>query len=271
VGALLVVTAWRLVREPPSVFRATPSPAWLLVLAAAAFAGVVWAAHRRRYGVSLGLVAAGVVATLVATGPPGGALSFHLPSFDLPGWNAMSTAFLLLVVPQLPLTFGNAVVATSDLATEYFGPAAARVTPSRVCLSAGAGNVVSALGGGMPMCHGAGGLTAHYRLGARTARMNMVLGLVLVGIGLLFAPQIPAILGTLPAWVLAAFLAYAGFRHALLVSDLRGFALGLAVVAGGLGAWTGNLAITAGLAVAVDQGCRAFRRTRRPAGRGAQS
>jgi hypothetical protein len=101
--------------------------------------------------------------------------------------------------------------------------------------------------------------------------MNVVLGLVLVGIGLLFAPQIPAILGTLPAWVLAAFLAYAGLRHAMLVSDLRGFALGLAVVAGGLGAWTGNLAITASLAVAVDQGRRAFMRTRRPAGRGAPS
>jgi hypothetical protein len=246
VGALLAVTAWRLVRDPPDVFRGTPSTPWLLVLAAVAFAGVVWAARRRKYGASLG-----------------GALSLHLPSFDVPSWGAMATAFLLLVVPQLPLTFGNAVVATSDLATEYFGPRASRVTPSRVCLSAGFGNVVASIGGGMPMCHGAGGLTAHYRLGARTATMNVVLGAVFVSFGLFFAPQIPAILGTLPAWVLAAFLAYAGLRHALLVSDLSGFSLGLAVVAGALGAWTGNLAITAGVAIAGDHGGRAVMRVRK--------
>jgi hypothetical protein len=69
-----------------------------------------------------------------------------------------------------------------------------------------------------------------------------------------------------PAWVLAAFLAYAGIRHALLVSDLRGFSLGLAVVAGGLGAWTGNLAITAGVAIGVDHGRRMVRNRRRAPG-----
>jgi sulfate permease, SulP family len=262
VGVLLVVTAWRLVSDPPAVFRGTPSSPWLLVMAAGAFAGVVWTARRRTYWVSIGLVVAGAAATVVATGPPGGGLSFHLPSFDVPEWGAMTTAFLLLVVPQLPLTFGNAVVATSDLASEYFGPSAARVTPSRVCLSAGLGNVASSLGGGMPMCHGAGGLTAHYRLGARTARMNVTLGLVLAGVGLFFAPQIPVILGTLPAWVLAAFLAYAGLRHALLVFDLRGLPLVLAVVAGTLGAWTGNLAITAGVAIGADHGRRLLARAR---------
>lgn len=266
VGALLVVTAWRLVQDPPDVFRGMPSQPWLLLLAAAAFVGVVWAARHRRYGVALGLVAAGMLTTVVGTGGPGGSLSLRLPSFDVPAWGAMTTAFILLVVPQLPLTFGNAVVATSDLATEYYGPQAWRVTPSRVCLSAGFGNVVSAVGGGMPMCHGAGGLTAHHRLGARTYAMNVMLGLGLVGIGLLFGPQIPAILGTLPAWVLAAFLAYAGVRHMLLASDLGGLSLALAVVAGGLGAWTGNLAITAGVAIVVDHGCQQVRRRRNATG-----
>jgi sulfate permease, SulP family len=118
-----------------------------------------------------------------------------------------------------------------------------------VTLSCGLGNVISGVLGGMPMCHGAGGLTAHVRLGARTAGMNLLLGSALVGLGLFFAAQVPVLLGLLPVWVLSAFLAYAGLRHAMLVADLRRAELLVAVVAGGVGALTGNLAVTAGLAL----------------------
>jgi hypothetical protein len=59
-------------------------------------------------------------------------------------------------------------------------------------------------------------------------------------------------LGLLPVWALAAFLAYAGLRHALLVSDLRGGPLALAVGAGVIGAATGNLAYTLGIGLAVE-------------------
>jgi sulfate permease, SulP family len=259
VGVLLVITAVKLVADPPEVFSAPPSP-WPLILALVTFVGVAIAAHRRSYAVALVLFAAGVIATIAGTQPDLSSPAFTLPSVHLPPASAFGTAFLLLVMPQLPLTFGNAVVAVNDLAHEYFGPAARRVTPSRVCLSAGIGNTVSALLGGMPMCHGAGGLTAHVRLGARTARMNLWLGGAFLALGLLFAAQIPVILGVLPVSVLGAFLAYAGLRHAWLVSDLRGFPLAIAVIAGGLGAWYGNLAITAALALLLEHGRRALGR-----------
>lgn len=259
VGALLVITAVRLVVDPPEVFAAPPSP-WPLVLALVAFVGVAIAAHRRSYIVALFLFAGGLIATIAGAQPDLAAPTLALPSVHLPPASAFGTAFLLLVVPQLPLTFGNAVVAVNDLAHEYFGPAARRVSPSHVCLSAGIGNTVSALLGGMPMCHGAGGLTAHVRLGARTARMNLWLGGALLALGLLFAAQIPVILGVLPVSVLAAFLAYAGLRHAWLISDLRGLPLAIAVVAGALGAWSGNLAITAALALVLEHGRRVLRR-----------
>jgi len=251
VGALLILTAIRLVVEPPEVFAGTPASPWPVVLGAGAFAGVALAAHRRRYGAALLLFAGGVVATVATISPDLGGPSFRLPDLELPSAGAFGTAFLLLVVPQLPLTFGNAVVAVNDLAHEYFGPAARRVTPARVCLSAGVGNLVSALVGGMPMCHGAGGLTAHVRLGARSSAMNMLLGAAFLALGLFFAAQVPVILGLLPIWVLAAFLAYAGLRHALLVTDLRGSSLAIAVGAGVLGAWLGNLAVTAGIALVL--------------------
>jgi MFS superfamily sulfate permease-like transporter len=255
VGALLVITAVKLAADPPDVFSAPPSP-WPVIFALVAFVGVAIAAHRRSFVVALVLFAGGVVATIAGTQPDLASPALTLPTIHLPPAAAFGTAFVLLVIPQLPLTFGNAVVAVNDLAHEYFGRQARRVTPSRVCLSAGIGNTMSALLGGMPMCHGAGGLTAHVRLGARTARMNVWLGGAFLMLGLFFAAQIPVILGVLPVSVLAAFLAYAGLRHAWLVSDLRGLPLAIAVVSGALGAWYGNLAITAAVALAVEHGRR---------------
>ncbi|MEX2406954.1 MAG: putative sulfate/molybdate transporter, partial [Actinomycetota bacterium] len=264
-GTLLVITAAKLVLDPPEVFRATPDSPWPILLGFAALGCVAFAAHRRHYWAALALFGIGVVVTVVTVSPELGAISLRLPKVGLPSWSAYGSAFVLLVVPQLPLTFGNAVVAVNDLAHEYFGPDARRVTPSRVCLSAGAGNTVSALLGGMPMCHGAGGLTAHVRLGARSAGMNLLLGSVFVTLGLLFPTQIPLILGLMPVWVLAAFLMYAGLRHALLVTDLRGFSLAIAIAAGALGAWLGNLAVTAGLALALEHSLRFARRRVREA------
>jgi SulP family sulfate permease len=260
VGVLLVIAATRLVLDPPAVFAATPDSPWPMILGAGAFAAVAVAAHRRRYGTALLLFGVGVAVTLVVATPDLAGPELRLPSIGLPSAGAFASAFVLLVVPQLPLTFGNAVVAVNDLAHEYFGPAAGRVTPARVCLSAGAGNVVAALLGGMPMCHGAGGLTAHVRLGARTNRMNLLLGTTFVALGLLFAAQVPTVLGLLPVWVLSAFLAYAGLRHAWLVADLRGFPLAIAVVTGALGAWLGNLAVTAALALVLAHGSNRARR-----------
>ena len=258
VGVLLLISSIRLVLNPPEIFSGTPAAPWPWILMITAFAGVVVAARTRHFWVALAVLAAGVAAAVTSATPHFGGPSFSLPDVQLPAGGAFASAFFLLVVPQLPLTFGNAVVAVNDLAHEYLGPAASRVSPSRVCLSAGIGNAVSGLLGGMPMCHGAGGLTAHVRLGASSAGMNVLLGALFLLLGLFFAAQIVVLLGMLPVWGLAAFLAYAAFRHAWLVSDLRGVDLVLALVAGALGAWFGNLAITAGLALLVVHGRRAM-------------
>jgi SulP family sulfate permease len=260
VGLLLILGAVELVRRPPEVFRGTPPSPWPAVLAVAVFVAVAWTARNGRYGWALAMLAAGVTAALMGSGPALGAPTLTVPSLGLPSPDDFTAAFFLLVVPQLPLTFGNAVVAVTDLAHEYFGPRAGRVTPTRVCLSCAAGNAVSGVLGGMPMCHGAGGLTAHVRLGARRAGMNLLLGAALVALGVFFAPQVPVILGLLPVWALAAFLAYAGLRHALLVADLRGGPLAVAAAAGTVGALLGNLAVTAGLALAAVHGAGLVRR-----------
>jgi MFS superfamily sulfate permease-like transporter len=252
VGVLLLITAGRLVARPPDVFHGTPPSPWPFALTALSFLAVWWAARKRRYALALVVLVGGVAFAWTVAAPELSGPVFALPSVSLPRAHDFAVAFLSLVVPQLPLTFGNAVVAVTDVARGAFGNDASRVTPSRVCISCGAGNVLSALLGGMPMCHGAGGLTAHVRLGARTWRMNAILGSAFLVLGLLFARQVPAMLGLLPVWALAAFLAYAGMRHAWLVADLRSTQLIVACVAGASGAYSGNLAITVVAALAYE-------------------
>jgi MFS superfamily sulfate permease-like transporter len=266
VGALLVVGAWRLLIDPPDVFAAVPSRSWLLVLATASFVGVWFAARAAKPWVALAVLLVGVAATVVAASPDLSGPSFAIPRLEVPPAQAFADAFLLLVVPQVPLTFGNAIVAVDDLSHEYFGRAADRVTVPRILVSGGLANVASGLLGGMPMCHGSGGLTAHVKLGARTAGMNLLLGSAFLGLGLLLADQVPTIMGLLPVWVLAGFLAYAGIRHALLVADQRGADLVIALVAGALGAWLANLAVTAALAIVATLAVRRWRRERRTPG-----
>jgi SulP family sulfate permease len=262
VGWLLVVTAVKLVVNPPAVFVNSPSSRTGLLLAAATVVVVVIAAWRRWYLLSIALVVAGVIVTLLVEQPTFGGPSIDLPTFSIPPWSVFGTAFVLLVIPQIPLTYGNAVVGVSDLAREQFGERASRVSPARVALICGLGNVASATFGGMPMCHGSSGLSAHVRMGAQTWKMNAMLGGTLITLGVFFSDQVLEMFGLLPVWVLGGFLAYAGIRHAMLVLDLEPIQIGLAIAAAAVGIWTSNLAYTTAIALVIAQAPLVYNRIR---------
>jgi sulfate permease, SulP family len=262
VGWLLVVTAVKLVVSPPAVFVNSPSSRTGLLLAAATVVVVVIAAWRRWYLLSIALVVAGVIVTLLVEQPSFGGPSIDLPTFSIPPWSVFGTAFVLLVIPQIPLTYGNAVVGVSDLAREQFGERARRVSPARVALVCGLGNVASATFGGMPMCHGSSGLSAHVRMGAQTWKMNAMLGGTLITLGVFFSDQVLEMFGLLPVWVLGGFLAYAGIRHAMLVLDLEPIQIALAIAAAAVGIWTSNLAYTTAIALVIAQAPLVYNRIR---------
>jgi sulfate permease, SulP family len=89
-----------------------------------------------------------------------------------------------LLLPQLALTLGNSVFGTVAAANYYFGNSANRVTPRRLLFSIGFGNLISNFFGGLPFCHGSGGLTAHVKGGATSVHSNFIIGSFLVAIGL---------------------------------------------------------------------------------------
>ena len=176
----------------------------------------------------------------------------------LPRLADFSTALVVLVIPQLPLTLTNSVVATVDTARTYFGQGAVRVTPVRTSLSVALQNLWAGLMGGLPACHGSGGLTAHYRMGARTPAATAITGTLLIVVGLLFGRSALEVRSLMPYAVLGALLLYVGVQHLLLglkVKELRHVVV-VAVVGIVVVVPFGNLAIGAGAGLVAYWGAR---------------
>jgi SulP family sulfate permease len=132
------------------------------------------------------------------------------------------TAFTVLVLPQAPLSFANSCLATADAARTYFGGRGERVRPDRLATSFGTANLLAGAISGMPVCHGAGGMTAHYKFGARTAAAPLVMGGALLVLAVGFGSGLAEVLPAFPLPVLAGLLATAGLLHIALLGDLRG-------------------------------------------------
>ncbi|WP_415718573.1 putative sulfate/molybdate transporter [Maridesulfovibrio sp.] len=148
---------------------------------------------------------------------------FHLPQlfpFGFPSGEEFSFALLALVLPQIPMTLGNAVIANRDLSYEYFGEEGRRVTDRALCISMGLANGFAAMVGGMPVCHGAGGLAAHYRFGARTCGSNLIIGVLFVLLAIGFGPQSVKVLQLIPMGVLGVLLVFAGLQLIMAARDI---------------------------------------------------
>ena len=176
----------------------------------------------------------------------------HAAGGFLPTGGDFTSALFLLVLPQIPLTIGNSVLATRDCALKYFGAKGQRVTAGRLSATIGLGNLAAGLVGGMPMCHGAGGMTSHYHFGARTGVASAMIGTLLLAIGLAAGHSAAALLPAVPAWVLGAPLTYAGVRHMMLAREaFQTLVNALTVISMGAAAWfQGSLlvALAVGLA-----------------------
>jgi MFS superfamily sulfate permease-like transporter len=94
------------------------------------------------------------------------------------------------------------------------------VTERRVAISTGIMNLGSAALGGIPMCHGAGGMAGHVRFGARTGGAPIILGTVLLLVALFFSGSISTLLRLFPTSILGVILFLTGAQLALGACDI---------------------------------------------------
>ena len=163
-------------------------------------------------------------------------------------WNDLMVGTLFLALPQLPLTFGNAVVAVTEENNRLFP--GREVGERKVSVSTGIMNLFGASVGGVPMCHGAGGMAGHVRFGARTGGAPIILGCILLVLAIFFSGSVETLFKVIPTPVLGVILFLTGAQLALGSCDFskdKGDRFVTLIVAA-LAMWNVGLAFVAGLA-----------------------
>jgi SulP family sulfate permease len=184
---------------------------------------VIMLLANKRLPAAIAVILFGLVVSSLsgAVGAVSFSVGFNQVSLFVPDQIMLINAFVLLVIPQIPLTVGNAIIATADTAKTLFGEEKTkRATFKSFSTSMGLANIASGALLAMPMCHGAGGLAAHYRFGARTGGSNLMIGAVFVAVALVFGKMAISLFGLIPNSILGVLLLFAGLELAMLIKDV---------------------------------------------------
>jgi MFS superfamily sulfate permease-like transporter len=175
--------------------------------------------------------------------------SFRLPelTFARMSWSELLAGSLVLAIPQLPLTIGNAVIAIRAENNELFPDRP--VTDRMMAVSQGVMNLVSAPFGGIPLCHGAGGMAGHVRFGARTGGSLVMLGVIMMALALFFSNSVGLLFQIFPKAVLGVILFFAGAELAITTRDIgsKKEDVYVMLVVAGIAMWNMGAAFVAGV------------------------
>ena len=133
-----------------------------LILAAAAFVLIILLWGNRKVPPAIPVIALGVAYALAfkVTGRTfSDAIGFTLPQLRPVSWDAIVAGFVLLAIPQIPLSLGNSILATRQIADDLFP--GNTITIRKLSVTYGVMNLVNPFLGGVPTCHGSGGLVGH--------------------------------------------------------------------------------------------------------------
>lgn len=146
------------------------------------------------------------------------------PSLSFPpltgfGLEEVWQTLVLAGFAQVPLTVTNATIATSSLIKTYWPEKA--VSERRLSWNQGIMNLILPFFGGMPMCHGAGGLAGQYYFGARTGGTNILEGLIEISMGLFLANSIAGLFAVFPMAIVGAMMFLVGIELTKFAKDIR--------------------------------------------------
>ncbi|KAI1502567.1 hypothetical protein F5X99DRAFT_152607 [Biscogniauxia marginata] len=192
-----------------------------LLWALAAFVLLVLTQRSARFPYALLVFLAGLglaLASVLVTNP-GTLPGFRpwRPRAALPDW---SPDAISMGVAQLPLTTLNSVIAASALAADLL-PALPAPSVAALGTSVALMNLLGCWFGAMPVCHGAGGLAAQYRFGARSGASVALLGAAKVLLGALCGESLLDLLAAFPRGLLGVMVLAAGLELARVGQSLN--------------------------------------------------
>lgn len=147
-------------------------------------------------------------------------VELRLPSFRMPTVDEMTQGALLLALPQIPLSLGNSVIATSQTTHDLFP--SRPVSVRKIGITYALMNLIAPWFGGVPACHGCGGLVGFHGFGARTGGAAVIYGSMYLLLGLLFSPAFASIVHVFPMPVLGVVLLFEAVALMMLVRDVTG-------------------------------------------------
>jgi len=181
------------------------------VLAAVSFVIIIALLGNRRFPPALFVIALGVVYAIVLkmnASDIAGSVGFSLPHVQRLSLSDITTGFVLLAIPQIPLSLGNSILATRQIAEDLFPEK--QIGVRKLSLTYAAMNLINPWLGGVPTCHGSGGLVGQYTFGARTGGSLIIYGSLFLTLGLFFATGFQHVVQVFPLPVLGVLLLFEG-------------------------------------------------------------
>lgn len=165
------------------------------------------------------------------------------PSLSWPGFFTAGTEWpqnvlvsLELAAAQLPMTLLNSVAAVVLLSRDLY-PTSTSVTANKLGYTVGGLNIIAPLFGGMPVCHGSGGLAAQHQFGARSQHALLWLGGLKIALPIIMGTTLIVWVQAFPLWLLSIMLMGAAIpllKHGLKLQGWSAWFIASSVVAVGL-------------------------------------
>ena len=181
------------------------------VLAAVAFVIIIALLGNRRFPPALFVIALGVIYAIILKMSPSdvsGSVGFSLPQVQRLSLSDITSGFVLLAIPQIPLSLGNSILATRQIAEDLFPEK--QIGVRKLSFTYAAMNLINPWLGGVPTCHGSGGLVGQYTFGARTGGSLIIYGSIFLTLGLFFAGGFQHVVQVFPLPVLGVLLLFEG-------------------------------------------------------------
>ena len=192
------------------------------IAAAVALGLVVTLRENRRVPAALVVIGLGVLYAMIGwpadVAAPFGARLPVLPA-RWPTLDEFARASVLLALPQIALSLGNSVLATRQVVADLF-PERAPLTVQRIGTTYALMNLMAAPLGGLPVCHGSGGMVGHYTFGARSGGSVVLYGGFLLLAGFFLVGDPASFQRLFPGPVLGVLLLVEAVAVMLLARDI---------------------------------------------------
>ena len=147
-----------------------------------------------------------------------GSFEFRLPQLYFPTAQDLLTGCAVLALPQIPLSLGNSILATRQLVEDFFPDRP--VSVRKISLTYSLMNLINPFLGGIPTCHGSGGIAGHYTFGARTGGSVVLYGSLYLLLGFFFSTGFKEVIQLFPQPILGVILLFESLALMRLVRDM---------------------------------------------------